>query len=101
MLSEEKEVELPLAIRTRVKTKVESSFSQVPVSSSVHGSLGSSGRTHSKQKRLGDPVEREREREREKGKASFLLLSFMLQFVVIILFELMSDNLFFFFAVQA
>ena len=103
MLSEEKEVELPLAIRTRVKTKVESSFSQVPVSSSVHGSLGSSGRTHSKQKRLGDPVEREREREREreKGKASFLLLSFMLQFVVIILFELMSDHLFFFFAVQA
>ena len=61
MLSEEKEVELPLAIRTRVKTKVESSFSQVPVSSSVHGSLGSSRRTHSKQKRLGDPVERERE----------------------------------------
>ena len=101
MLSEEKEVELPLAIRTRVKTKVESSFSQVPVSSSVHGSLGSSRRTHSKQKRLGDPVEREREREREKGKASFLLLSFMLQFVVIILFELMSDHLFFFFAVQA
>ena len=90
MLSEEKEVELPLAIRTRVKTKVESSFSQVPVSSSVHGSLGSSGRTHSKQKRLGDPV------EREKDKASFLLLSFMLQFVVIILFELMSDHLFFF-----
>ena len=66
MLSEEKEVELPLAIRTRVKTKVESSFSQVPVSSSVHGSLGSSRRTHSKQKRLGDPVERERERERER-----------------------------------
>ena len=101
MLSEEKEVELPLAIRTRVKTKVESSLSQVPVSSSVHGSLGSSGRTHSKQKRLGDPVEREREREREKDKASFLLLSFMLQFVVIIHFELMSDHLFFFFAVQA
>ena len=66
MLSEEKEVELPLAIRTRVKTKVESSFSQVPVSSSVHGSLGSSGCTHSKQKRLGDLVERERERERER-----------------------------------
>ena len=100
MLSEEKEVELPLAIRTRVKTKIESSFSQVPVSSSVHGSLGPSRRTCSKQKRVGDPVEREREREREreKGKAPFLILSFMLQFVVIILFELMID---FFFTVQA
>ena len=43
-----------------MKTKVESSFSQVPVSSSVHGSLGPSGRTHSKQKRLGDPVERDK-----------------------------------------
>ena len=96
MLSEEKEVEQPLAIRTWVKTKVESSFSQVPVSSSVHGSLGPSRRTCSKQKRVGDPVERER--EREKGKASFLLLSFMLHFVVIIFFELMSD---FFFTVQA
>ena len=48
VLSEEKEVEQPLAIRTLVKAKVESSFSQVPVSSSVHGSLGLSGRTHSK-----------------------------------------------------
>ena len=65
MLSEEKEVEQPLAIRTRVKTKVEYSFPQVPMSSSVHGSLGPSGRIHSKQKRLRDPVERERERERE------------------------------------
>ena len=60
MLSEEKEVEQPLVIRTRVKTKVESSFFQVPMSSSVHGSLGPSGRTRSKQKRLGDPVERKR-----------------------------------------
>ena len=60
VLSEEKEVEQPLAISTRVKTKVESSFSQVPVSSSVHDSLGPSGRTRSKQKRLGDPIERER-----------------------------------------
>ena len=60
MLSKEKEIEQPLAIRTQVKTKVESSFSQVPVSSSVHGSLGPSGHTHSKQKRLGDPVERGR-----------------------------------------
>ena len=32
--------------------------------------------------------------EREKGKVSFLLLSFMLQFVVIILFKLMSDFFF-------
>ena len=69
VLSEEKEVEQPSAIRTQVKTKVESFFSQVPVSTSVHGSLGPFGRTRSKQKRLGDPVER----EREKGKASFLL----------------------------
>ena len=60
MLFEEKEVEQPLAIRTWVKTKVESFFSQVPVNTSVHGSLGPSGRTHSKQKRLGDPVERKR-----------------------------------------
>ena len=44
-----------------MKTKVKSSFSQVPVSSSVHGSLGPFGRTRSKQKRLGDPIERERE----------------------------------------
>ena len=35
------------------------------------------------------------ERERKKGKASFLFLSFMLQFVITILFELMSDPLFF------
>ena len=61
VLSEEKEVEQPLAIRTWVKTKVESSFSQVPMSSSVHGSLGPSRCTCSKQKRLGDLVEREKE----------------------------------------
>ena len=83
-----------------MKTKVKSSFSQVPMSSSVHGSSGPSRRTRSKQKRLGDPVERER--EREKGKASFLILSFMLQFVVIILFELMSVFCFcFFFFLQS
>ena len=40
---EDKEVGQPLASRTRKKTKVESSFSQVPVTASVHGSLGSSG----------------------------------------------------------
>ena len=85
----EKEVGQPLATRTRKKTKVESSFSQVPVTSSVHGPLGSSdfvsqsplgpsGRTHSKQKTLKESVKR----EREKGKTSFLLLSFI--FVTIV-----------------
>ena len=70
----EKEVGQPLATRTRKKTKVESSFSQVPVTSSVHGPLGSSdfvsqsplgpsGRTHSKQKTLKESVKRERERQ--------------------------------------
>ena len=39
---EDKEVGQPLASRTRKKTKVESSFSQVPMTSSVHGPLGSS-----------------------------------------------------------
>ena len=38
---EEEEIGQHLAIRTRKKTKVESSFSQVPVTSSVHGPLGS------------------------------------------------------------
>ena len=58
---EGKEVDQPLASRTQKKTKVESSFSQVPVIASVHGSLGSSdfvsqpplgpsGRTRCKQK---------------------------------------------------
>ena len=37
--SEEKEVGQPLATRTRNNTKVESSFFQVPVTSSVHGPL--------------------------------------------------------------
>ena len=79
-----------------MKTKVESSFSQVLVSYSVHGSLGPSRRTRSKQKRLGDPVERERERERQG-----LFPSLILQLAVIILFGLMSDFSFLsFFAVQ-
>ena len=39
---EGKDVREPLVSRTRKKTKVESSFSQVPVTASVHGSLGSS-----------------------------------------------------------
>ena len=49
VLAEEKEVEQPLVVRGRVKTKVESSFPQVLVSPSVHGSLGPFGRTRSKQ----------------------------------------------------
>ena len=72
----EKEMVQSLATRTRVKTKVEFSLSQVSMSSSVHDSLGSpdfvpqsplgpSGCTHSKQKTIGDPI------EREKGKISF------------------------------
>ena len=61
------------------------------MSSSVHGSLGPSRCTCSKQKRLGDLVEREKE-----GQGLFP--SFILQFVVIILFELMSDFSFFFFS---
>ena len=40
---EGKDVREPLVSRTRKKTRVESSFSQVPVTASVHGSLGSSG----------------------------------------------------------
>ena len=81
MLSEEKEVEQPLAIRTRVKTKVEYSFPQVPMSSSVHGSLGPSGRIHSKEKRLRDPVERERERRaRSLSFFSLLCCSLLLSF---------------------
>ena len=87
MTPEEKEVGQPLATRTRKKTKVESSFSHVPVTSSVHGPLGfsdfvsqpplrPSGRTRSKQKTIKESV------EREKGKTSFLLLSFI--FVIIV-----------------
>ena len=68
---EGKDVGEPLASRTRKKTKVESSFSQVPMTASIHGSLGSSdfvsqpplgpsGRTRSKQKTSREFVERER-----------------------------------------
>ena len=84
----EKEVGQPLATRTRKKTKVESSFSQVPVTSSVHGPLGSSdfvsqsplgpsGRTHSKQKTLKESVKRERER-RARPLSFFSLLYLLL-----------------------
>ena len=68
---EGKDVKEPLVSRTRKKTKVESSLSQVPVTASVHGSLGSSGLvsqpplglsgcTRSKQKTSRESVERER-----------------------------------------
>ena len=68
---EGKDVRETLASRTRKTTKVESSFFQVPVTASVHGSLGSSGfvsqpplgpsgRTRSKQKTSRESVERER-----------------------------------------
>jgi len=89
VLFEEKEVKQPLAIRTRVKTKVESSFSQVLVSSSIHGSLGPSGRTRSKQRRLGDPVEREK-RARPISFSHFAVCYYHSFF-----FELMSDFSFF------
>ena len=87
MTPEEKEVGQPLATRTRKKTKVEFSFFQVPVTSSVQGPLGSSDFvsqsplgpsrcTCCKQKTIKESV------EREKGKTSFLLLSFIFFIVV-------------------
>ena len=86
---EDKEVGQPLASRTWKKTKVESSFSQVPVTSSIHGPLGSSdfvsqppfrpsGCTHSKQKTLKESVERER-RARPLSFFSLLYLFLLLQ----------------------
>ena len=81
VLSEEKEVEQPLVVRTRAKTKVESSFSQVPVSSSAHDSLGPSRHTRSRQKKLGDPVERER-RARPLSFFSLLCCSLLLYFLL-------------------
>ena len=86
---EEKEVGQPLTIRTWKKTKVESSFFQAPVTSSVHVPLGSSdfvsqsplgpsGRTRSKQKTIKESVERER-RARPLSFFSILCLSLLLQ----------------------
>ena len=68
-----KEVGHPLILRTQVKTKVESSLSQVLVCSSAQGSsgsfdfipqspLGPSGHTRSRQKTIRESIERERER---------------------------------------
>ena len=87
--SEEKEVRQPLATRTRMKTKVVSSFFQVPVTSLVHGPLGSSDfvsqsplgpsrRTCSKQKTIKESVKRER-RARPLSFFSLLCLSLLLQ----------------------
>ena len=97
-LTVEKEVGNPSIPRSRVKTKIESSLSQVLVSFSTQGSLGSFdfvpqpplgpfGHTCSRQKTIGDSVEREREREREreKGKASFLLLSLFYSSLLLLL----------------
>ena len=81
---EDKEVGQPLASRTGKKTKVESSFSKVPMTSSVHGPLGSSdfvsqpplgpsGRTRSKQKISKESVERER-----RARPLFFLFLFYL-----------------------
>ena len=64
-----KEVGHPLIPKIRVKTKVKSSLSQVPVSSLAQGSsgsfdfipqspLGPSGRTRSRQKTIGESVEK-------------------------------------------
>ena len=98
---EEKEIGQPLTTRSREKTKVESSFFQAPVTSSVHGPLGffdfesqsplgPSGRTCSKQQTTKESIER----EREKGKTSFLLLSFMFVIVVTAFspFSLLADE---------
>ena len=102
-----KEISHPLIPRSRVKTKVESSFSQVLVSSSAQGSsgsfdfipqfpLGSSGHTCSKQKIIGESIERERQG---------LFPSSLFYFAVIhycycafpFLFQLMNGCCFFFF----
>ena len=96
---EDKEVKQPLSSRTQKKTKVKSSFSQVPVTASVHSSLGSfdfvsqpplgpSGRTRSKQKTSRESV------EREKGKTSFFLLSFSLVHIVAVTSSLLTSDCF-------
>ena len=106
-----KEISHPLIPRSRVKTKVESSFSQVLVSSSAQGSsgsfdfipqfpLGSSGHTCSKQKIIGESIERERQG---------LFPSSLFYFAVIhycycafpFLFQLMNGCCFFFFFLQS
>ena len=90
-----------LATRTRVKTKVKSSLSQVPVSSSIRDSLGSpnfvpqsplgpSRRSRSKQKTIGDSVERER-RARPLSFFSHLCCSSFLLLLQCFIFKLISD----------
>ena len=90
-----------LATRTRVKTKVKSSLSQVPVSSSIYDSLGSpnfvpqsplgpSRRTCSKQKTTRDSVERER-KARPISFFSHLCCSSFLLLLQCFIFKLISD----------
>ena len=97
-----KEVGHPFLPRTRVKTKVESSLSQVLVSSSAQGSLGSSDfapqsplvpsrRTHSKQKIIGDSVERER-RARPFSIFSLLFCNSLLLSLQCLSFSLLTDE---------
>ena len=62
------------------------------MSTSVHGSLGPSGHTRSKQKRLGDLVERERERRARPLSFSYFVVCYYNS----LFFELMSDFSFFF-----
>ena len=87
---EDNEIGQPLASRTQKKTKVESSFSQVPVTSSVYGSLGSSDfvsqpplgpsrRTHNMQKTSKESVER----ERRAGPLSFFSLFSFIHIVAV------------------
>ena len=95
------EVAQSLATRTRVKTKVKSSLSQVPVSSSIRDSLGSpnfvpqsplgpSRRSRSKQKTIGDSVERER-RARPLSFFSHSCCSSLLLLLQCFIFKLISD----------
>ena len=96
---EGKDVGQPLASRTWKKTKAESSFSQVPVTASVHDSLGSSGfvsqpplgpfgRTRSKQKTSTESVDR----ERRTRLLSFFSLFSLVHFVELISTLLMSGD---------
>ena len=99
-----KEVGHPLLPGTRVMTKVEFFLSQLPVSSSTQGSLGSfdftpqsplgpSGRTCSKQKIIGDSVERERKRRARPLSFFFLLFcSSLLLLLQCSSFSLLTDE---------
>ena len=105
-----KEVGHPLILRTQVKTKVESFLSQVPVSSLAQGSsgsfdfisqspLGPSGCTCSRQKTIGESVERER-RARPLSFFSLLFFSSSLLLLCLSLSLSIDEWLFFFLIVQ-